>query len=195
MKIINYLLSREEGKTLEFKLDCSSLMSIVRTVIAFANTAGGQILIGIRDNSKELVGVEDPSRDESRLCNAFSDMISPQLIPDINVVSYRGLSLLLINVPHLNGPYYLRSAGLERGSYMRLGSSNRAADSDMLEALRRQAHNLCFDETPLPKMNSEQIDFRVASELFAKQRKRIDLLLFKYIRTRQKIIIWMGNQP
>ncbi len=175
MQIINEILAREEGKTLEFKLDCSSLEPIVRTVIAFANTAGGQILIGIRDNSKELVGVEDPTSHESRLCNAFSDMISPQLIPDINVVSYRGLSLLLISVPHLSGPYYLRSAGLERGTFIRLGSSNRAADSEMLEELKRQAQNVCFDETPLPGMNSEQIDFRVASELFAKHGKSIDI--------------------
>jgi ATP-dependent DNA helicase RecG len=174
MQIINEILAREEGKTLEFKLDCSSLEPIVRTVIAFANTAGGEILIGLRDNSKELVGVEDPTSDESRLCNAFSDMISPQLIPDINVVSYRGLALLLISVPHLSGPYYLRSAGLERGTYIRLGSSNRVADSDMLAELRRQAQNVCFDETPLPGMNSEQINFRVASELFAKQGKSID---------------------
>jgi predicted HTH transcriptional regulator len=175
MQIISEILAREEGKTLEFKLDCSSLEPIVRTVIAFANTAGGQILIGIRDNSKELVGIEDPTQDESRLCNAFSDMISPQLIPDINVVSYRRLSLLLISVPHLSGPYYLKSVGLEGGTYIRLGSSNRAADSDMIEELRRQAQNMCFDETPLIGMNSEQIDFRVASELFAKQTKSIDI--------------------
>lgn len=172
---INELLAREEGKTLEFKRDCSSLEPIVRTVIAFANTAGGCILIGIRDQSKELVGVEDPTSDESRLCNAFSDMISPQMIPDINVVSYRGLSLLLISVPHLSGPYYLRSVGLEQGAYIRLGSSNRAADTDMLEGLKRQAENRSYDETPLLEMNSEQIRFRAASELFIKQGKSIDM--------------------
>lgn len=175
MQIIKELLARVEGKTLEFKLECSSLEPIVRTVIAFANTAGGQILIGLRDNSKELVGVEDPTRAESRLCNAFSDMISPQLIPDINVLSHKGLSLLLINVPHLNGPYYQKSMGLERGTFIRLGSSNRAADPEMLEELKRQAQNLCFDETPLLGMSSEEIDFRVASELFAKQSKSIDI--------------------
>lgn len=172
---INELLAREEGKTLEFKRDCSSLDPIVKTVIAFANTAGGQILIGIRDQSKEIVGVEDPTGDESRLCNAFSDMICPQMIPDINIINYRGLSLLLISVPHLSGPYYLRAIGLERGAYIRLGSSNRVADVDMLEELKRQAQNRCYDETPLPGLNSEQIDFRVASELFAKHGKLIDM--------------------
>ena len=187
MQIVKELLAREEGKTLEFKLDCSSLEPIVRTVIAFANTAGGQILIGLRDHNKELVGVEDPTMDESRLCNAFSDMICPQLIPDINVVSYRGLSLLLINVPHLSGPYYLKSVGMERGTFIRLGSSNRAADPEMLEELKRQAQNLCFDETPLLGMSSEEIDFRVASELFAKQSKSIDLNKLTNLGALQKI--------
>lgn len=186
MMKINELLAREEGKTLEFKRDCSSLEPIVRTVIAFANTAGGSILIGVRDQSKEVVGLKDPSREESRLCNAFADMIRPQLIPDISVVSYRGLSLLLITVPHLKGPYYLSSLGLEQGAYIRLGSSNRAADPDMLEELKRQALHGSYDETPLMEMNSEVLDIRVASEFFAKQGKSIDINKLVTLGTLQK---------
>lgn len=174
-QIINELLAREEGKTLEFKRDCSSLERIVRTVIAFANTAGGIILIGIRDITKDVLGVDDPTTDESRLCNAFSDMICPQLIPDISIIGFRGISLLLISVPHLSGPYYFRSMGLERGAYIRLGSTNRTADPDMLEELKRLSENRSYDETPIVGMNSEQINFPVASELFAKQGKRIDM--------------------
>jgi predicted HTH transcriptional regulator len=39
-----------EGKTLEFKRDASSLDPILKAVIAFANTAGGIILVGVEDN-------------------------------------------------------------------------------------------------------------------------------------------------
>jgi Putative DNA-binding domain len=39
------LLQRPEGKTLEFKRDLSSTVGMLRTVVAFANTAGGTILI------------------------------------------------------------------------------------------------------------------------------------------------------
>ncbi len=45
----------------------------------------------------------------------------------------------------------------------------------MLEALKRQAENRVYDETLLMELNSEQIDFPVASELFAKQGKSIDM--------------------
>jgi predicted HTH transcriptional regulator len=40
-----------EGKTLEFKRDLSSPKNMFKTLVAFANTAGGRLLIGIEDNS------------------------------------------------------------------------------------------------------------------------------------------------
>ena len=44
-------LRRPEGKTLEFKRDLSSPDGFLKTVVAFANTAGGTILVGIEDGS------------------------------------------------------------------------------------------------------------------------------------------------
>jgi len=47
--MIQKLLARNEGKTLEFKENAESLNGIIKTVIAFANTAGGIIVIGVED--------------------------------------------------------------------------------------------------------------------------------------------------
>ena len=46
MEIMQYL-KQPEGKTLEFKRDLSSPDKVLRTVAAFANTAGGVLLIGV----------------------------------------------------------------------------------------------------------------------------------------------------
>ena len=43
------LLKQPEGKTLEFKRDLSSPDGVLRSIIAFANTAGGTLLIGVED--------------------------------------------------------------------------------------------------------------------------------------------------
>ena len=43
------LLKQPEGKTLEFKRDLSSIEPIMKTLIAFANTAGGTLIISIDD--------------------------------------------------------------------------------------------------------------------------------------------------
>ena len=44
MNIVN-IFSQEENKTLEFKRDASSLNPMIKTVVAFANTSGGVIVI------------------------------------------------------------------------------------------------------------------------------------------------------
>jgi Putative DNA-binding domain len=43
---LNELLKQPEGKTLEFKRDLSSLDGALRTIVAFANTSGGTLLVG-----------------------------------------------------------------------------------------------------------------------------------------------------
>jgi len=55
-----------------------------------------------------------------------------------------------------------------------LGSTNRRADYEMIEELRRYARGVGFDEEGLPELDSEAIDFRAASELFAPVRKLIE---------------------
>jgi predicted HTH transcriptional regulator len=85
--MIEDLLREEEGKTLEFKENTKNLDSIINTVIAFANTAGGKILIGIRNKTKEIVGVEDSLEGEMKLANAIADSIVPLYCPDIHIKS------------------------------------------------------------------------------------------------------------
>ncbi len=75
--VIEKSLASDEGKTLEFKGNCRPLHAIVRTVVAFANTSGGSIVIGVKDKTKDVVGITEPLSDEERLANAFADSISP----------------------------------------------------------------------------------------------------------------------
>jgi predicted HTH transcriptional regulator len=50
----NQFLSKPEGKTLEFKQDMSSPKGVLKTLVAFANTAGGRLVIGITDDKKVI---------------------------------------------------------------------------------------------------------------------------------------------
>ncbi|MBM4038870.1 MAG: hypothetical protein FJ290_10175 [Planctomycetes bacterium] len=165
--MIEAFLARDEGKTLEFKENCRPLRRIVQTAVAFANTAGGTIILGVRDRTKEVVGLGDPLLDEERLANAFADSIRPLLIPDIQVHAWRDRQVVFVSVPHGVGPYYVRSEGPELGVYVRLGSTNRAAGPEMLAELRLLARNTFYDEQPCPQASSDDLDVRVASELFA----------------------------
>jgi len=50
------LLKRREGKTLEFKRDLSTLEGALKTIVAFANTAGGTLLVGWRTRAGTCAG-------------------------------------------------------------------------------------------------------------------------------------------
>lgn len=54
---------------------------------------------------------------------------------------------------------------------MRLGSTNRRADPALIAEMRRSAIQVSFDEEPVAQLDSEAIDFRVASEYFAPTRR------------------------
>lgn len=149
--MIEQLLAENEGKTIEFKETTRSLSGIMKTVVAFANSAGGTIIIGVKDKTKVLVGLSEILSEEERLANVITDSIFPLLTPDIEIQSIRGKELLIIHVPHGIGPYYLKSEGPERGVYVRFGSTNRTVDAEMLDSLRLLAKKVTYDELPHPE--------------------------------------------
>jgi len=90
---IKNLLIEAEGKTLEFKRDLSSPAGLLRTTIAFANTAGGTIIIGVEDGTKHIRGVKDVLSQEERLASLISDSIEPKILPDIEILTHRSAQL------------------------------------------------------------------------------------------------------
>ncbi len=166
------ILRRPEGKTLEYKRELASADGVLRSVVAFANTAGGTLLIGVEDRTRAVRGVAEPLDLEERLANLISDSIVPRLVPDIEVLPWRRTHVLAVQVhPSSTRPHHLRREGPERGVYVRVGSTNRRADRALVEEMRRFSGGEAFDEQPVPDLDSEALDFRAASESFADVRE------------------------
>ncbi len=166
------LLTRLEGKTLEFKRDLSSADGVLKTIVAFANTAGGTLLLGVEDRTARVRGVRDALGLEEQLANLISDSVAPRLAPDIEILPWRRTQVIGVEVhPSPTRPHYLKREGVDSGTYVRVGSTNRRADAELVQELRRTARGESFDEQPMPDLDSEAIDFRAASESFAPVRK------------------------
>ncbi|MCF8375855.1 MAG: ATP-binding protein, partial [Bacteroidales bacterium] len=56
---INEILQLTEGRRLEFKETLPSRADLAKTVIAFANDAGGDIYIGVQDNPRSITGLPE----------------------------------------------------------------------------------------------------------------------------------------
>ncbi|MDE0005188.1 MAG: helix-turn-helix domain-containing protein [Rhodospirillaceae bacterium] len=165
------LLRKPEEKTLEFKRDLSSPNPFLRSVVAFSNTSGGTVLIGVEDRTANVRGVADPVTLEERVASLIADSISPKVLPDIEILRYSDRHVLAVRVyPSSSRPHYL-GADPETGAYVRVGSTNRIADEQLIEEMRRYANRETFDERPMPELDSEAVDFRAASESFAEFRR------------------------
>jgi predicted HTH transcriptional regulator len=197
MDPVSDLLARHEGKTLEFKRDLSARDSILRTIVAFANGAGGTLLVGVEDRTRRVRGVPHPTLEGERLANLVTDGIDPRVVPEIEIVPWRRAHLLLVRVfPSPLRPHHLQRLGPERGCYVRVGATNRRADAAQIAEIGRFVRGRTFDEEPRPDLDSEAIDFRAASECFEPIRKlrRSDLVtLGLRVRHQRRVVPTVGG--
>ncbi len=93
MPAIADFLRRNESRILKFKQDLSSPDRVLRTIVSLANTTGGTLIIGIKDDRQPL-GLANAAVEEERLANLISSGIEPAISPDFQVVSEAGLDYL-----------------------------------------------------------------------------------------------------
>src|SRR6185437_17123469 len=110
--------------------------------------------------------------------NLIADSIEPRLVPEIEIVPWRKTQVVVSTVhPSGSRPHHIKAVGAARGTYVRLGSTNREADAALIAELGRRTSTESFDEQPVLDLDSEAIDFAAASQSFAEQRslRRQDL--------------------
>jgi len=194
------LLLEPEGKQLEFKRDLSSPLNVLKTLVAFANSAGGRLVIGV-DDARQVVGVADPLAEEERICNLIADAIAPRLLPNVELMSMGDATVLVVEVfPSGARPHYLSKQGPEQGVYLRLGSSNRQAGPDWIAETRRAAAGLVFDEQPMPTLVMQDLDLEAMTRWFGPERTldTAQLQTLKLLRadqgrllpTRGAVLLW-----
>jgi len=139
-----------ESRNVEYKRELPQKSErYIKTVIAFANTSGGKIVIGIDDDAQDIIGVniKEVFRIMDSIANAVSDSCEPQIIPDITFHTIEDKCVVIIEIfPGANRPYFLKSLGKESGTYIRMAGTSRPADSIKIKELEMEGVNLSWDE-------------------------------------------------
>lgn len=149
-----------ESSTLEFKEKIPTKDQILKTVIAFCNLHGGRILIGISD-ARKVVGVDEAEVEKwmEFLDKNIYESCSPPIVPDIHTQRIGGKIILNVGVSMgMQKPYFLKSLGLSKGVYIRLGRSTVRADYETIEDLNRQARRIAYDCTVIYNAKVEEIN-------------------------------------
>ena len=139
-----------ESKNIEFKVQLpDDSKKYMKTIVAYANTSGGKIIIGVDDITRNIVGVEPSSVFQimDKIVNAVSDMCTPQIVPDVTFHTIEGKCIVQIEIyPGQNRPYYIQSMGKENGTYIRVAGTSRPVDEVILKDLEYQGTGKTYDE-------------------------------------------------
>ncbi len=150
MKIVE-IINQPEGRKIEFKEIVPSSLELCKTVVAFSNDAGGTIFIGIKDNPREIVGINEDEliNLEEKISNIIFDNCAPLILPEITFHKINDKYILTITIFRgSNPPYHLKKKGIEKGTYIRVGSSNRLANQEIINELFRLKENISYDSIP-----------------------------------------------
>ncbi|MCB1119694.1 MAG: putative DNA binding domain-containing protein [Chlamydiia bacterium] len=177
---IEKLLAQPESKTLEFKRDLSSSKPILKTIIAFANTSGGVLIIGKEPDGK-VCGVSNIFEAEEKISSLIADSIRPGILPEIDIVTVEGKDLLMIRVSRWKGPFYLKKEGPKEGVYIRIGSTSRRAEAGLLAEMERDLNQIVFDEQPITEVGVEGIDQNAMKVSFKQKLTKENLRSLKIV--------------
>lgn len=100
------LIAQGEGTRIEFKQTISAAHRIARTLTAFANTAGGTLLIGVADDGR-ITGVASEYREMHLIERATDFKVEPPLTVSYETLTIDGKKVIVIEVPESEDkPHY-----------------------------------------------------------------------------------------
>ena len=169
-----------ESETVELKQELTK--NIKKEIVAFANSKGGTIYIGITDTG-EILGLKNIKSD----IESLSGMIREGIIG--NLTTYTDIEIKEINKKdvielHITSapekPYYLADKGLKSsGVYIRHGSSTIQATDEIIRKMLIESSKKSFEEEI---SNVQELTFDYANEIFKKRNIEFSNEKFKSLK-------------
>lgn len=166
-----------ESSTVELKVDIPQNKQVIKTTIAFCNSHGGKIVIGVADDGR-IVGLSEGVIEEiiEKLEQTIFDSCEPRIIPKLYIQRFDEKSVLFIEILEgMNKPYYLRAEGPDKGVYVRVGRHTVNATPEIIKELQWQSRGIDFEKTAIFDARVDDLDNR-AIENFIKNRKNYGAL-------------------
>ena len=157
-----------ESMTLDYKRQYTD--DIKKTIIAFANTIGGDILIGVDDDGT-VIGIADTDDTMLRVTNTARDAILPDITLFMNceVKELEGKHIVEVHVQKgTASPYYLASKGIRpEGVFVRQGASTVPATSSAILKMIKETGGDDFESN---RTIHQELSFSYAGKYFENEK-------------------------
>ena len=145
------------------------------SISAFANKYGGLIIFGINENNnfieQDVYDVSDLQKKITALC---TNSMEPKLRPEFLPITYNNKKLLAVKIdeiPQNQKPCYYKSAGMNKGSYIRIGDSDEPMTDYEIYSLQSYKDGIQEDLRPIKRATIEDLDKEKISNYLEKSKK------------------------
>lgn len=187
------LVALGEGLHLEFKRKAAHPDKLVREMIAFANTSGGSLLIGVNDD-KEIPGVKYPEEEILVVRQAIEKFCRPQLVYQERMISITDNKYVveLIIPQGERRPYFFKQSAERKESFVRGGDKSITASKEMVEIIRRAKAKkdirFVFGESEKKLMEHLEVNDKITLTEFRKVAK-----LNRFLAAKKLILLVLAN--
>ena len=140
-----HIIEQGESETIEFKTSYSK--EVIESIIAFSNTKGGRVIIGINNN--KIVGIDISDESTQNWINQIKQNTTPQVIPDVDIFDVDNKKLVIFNVIE----YPVKPVSYRNKYFKRVINSNHLMSVDEIVNEHLKTINSSWDFYPDPNHN------------------------------------------
>ena len=136
---IRKLIEQGEGVNLDFKQIVQNPSKIAKSMVSFANTHGGILLIGVRDNGS-IAGIK--AEEEFHMIDLAASFYSkPEVKFSVEPHLVEGKTVLLVDIPiGINQPYYAKGEDNKWWVYVRVNDKCILASKTTVDFMHAKKH-------------------------------------------------------
>lgn len=160
---VKNIIQNGENSYIEFKEEEIKAKDLAEEIVAFSNSEGGMILIGV-DDEGNIKGIKN-DRMEETIMNICRNNCIPNIIPSYESIEVEGKIIAVITIPKgLNKPYYTS----DHKYYIRVGTTKRIASKEELLRLFEASGSLHFDISPVEGTSINDLNIDIIRDYFIK---------------------------
>lgn len=167
-----------EAARIEAKSAAGGLPRSAReSISAFANTpGGGTLILGLEDGEGfPTSGLTSPGELQSALADLCRDAFSPPLNPEIAIAEIDGSPVVAARIselPREQKPCYVKTQGINKGSYIRVADTDRLLTSEEVQQLIAERGQPAFDFEPVSGSSTGDLDVSAVNSYVERLRQQ-----------------------
>lgn len=159
------IVARGEDSKHQFKEDATNALALASEIVAFANSGGGQMFIGVADD--RTIQAHDPSsvgRLNQLIANAATNSVRPPINPLTENVAVGTGVVIVVTIPDgLSKPYMDNGGAI----WVKSGSDKRKVTArEEMQRMFQSAQLVHGDDVPVPGTSIADIDLDYFREFF-----------------------------